>query len=170
VRASPVVSGRYLEPAQDVLDAEAAALHSACAGCRPGQGASERALDSASGSVAARQREFVQSWREEMAGIEFNPDATWVSGIRGVYEDAVYGEIRICPRGGVTVFDAGPWQSTIGRRVSRDSAETLVLTSPPWLHIPGFAVVTAGGKPRLRMDNLPAPIEFTRVRACDGGR
>ena len=126
--------------------------------------------DSASGSAAARQREFLQSWREEMAGIEFNPDATWVSGIRGVYEDAVYGEIRICPRGGVTVFDAGPWQSTIGRRFSRDSAGTLVLTSPPWLHIPGFEVVTAGGKRRLRMDNLPAPIEFTRVRACNGGQ
>jgi hypothetical protein len=65
-------------------------------------------------------------------------DAAWIDPLLGTYKDPDLGTIRISRVKDRIVFDAGEWQTDIGKKIDRDGTVKLVTIVPPFV---GFELV-----------------------------
>jgi CubicO group peptidase (beta-lactamase class C family) len=101
-------------------------------------------------------------FERDMSAINFEPDTDWLLSVAGTYESKRYGTARIQIDNGVGIFDIGAWRSQIGKMRNPGAGDQLVLTSPPWLHVPPFNIVRSEEEVKLVFPNEPEEIVFTR--------
>jgi len=91
-------------------------------------------------------------FRKEISKVDLAPDRAWLEHLAGTYTHPLFGKVIIRIEGGRGVFDAGEWQSSVGRKKETDGVVKLVLTSPPWIGWPEFVPKEAEGKITLVLD------------------
>ncbi|WP_437835733.1 serine hydrolase [Sorangium sp. So ce1153] len=103
-------------------------------------------------------------FRQEMSKVDLEPDRAWLDHLAGTYEHPWFGEVSIRVEGNRGVFDAGEWQSGVGRKKEEDGTAKLVLTSPPWIGWPEFVPSEADGKRTLHMRAWQRKVVFEPVK------
>ncbi|HTN88300.1 MAG TPA: serine hydrolase [Sorangium sp.] len=103
-------------------------------------------------------------FRQEMSKVDLEPDRAWLDHLAGTYEHPWFGKVSIRVEGNRGVFDAGEWQSGVGRKKEEDGTAKLVLTSPPWIGWPEFVPSEADGKRTLHMRAWQRKVVFEPVK------
>jgi hypothetical protein len=96
--------------------------------------------------IGAIQRKADRAkWRERMA---IPPAAETVAALAPAYANAALGGLRVRAEGGATVFDFGPWHSTVASR-RNDDGTTSFITIDPTVDGFDFVVGAQDGKRTL---------------------
>ncbi|WP_438024004.1 serine hydrolase [Sorangium sp. So ce233] len=109
-------------------------------------------------AYAAKTQEA--DFRQEMSQVDLEPDRAWLDRLAGAYEHPWFGKVSVRVEGNRGVFDAGEWQSSVGRKTEEDGTVKLVLTSPPWIGWPEFLPKEVDGKTTLHMQAWQRKVVF----------
>jgi CubicO group peptidase (beta-lactamase class C family) len=101
---------------------------------------------------------------KETSKVDPAPDKAWLAKLAGTYEDAMYGKLTIRVEGGRGILDVGEWKGDIGRKKEEDGSLKVVLTTPPWIFWPQFAIKEAEGKVRLELEDGQRKVVFEPVK------
>lgn len=88
--------------------------------------------DEARGDLAFTLKTQEKEALDETAKIDLEPDRGWLERFVGTYDHPLYGKVTLRLEGNGGIFDAGEWQSAIGRKKERDGTVKIALTTPPW--------------------------------------
>ena len=85
------------------------------------------AKDDLTAAVARQEK----NQAEERALLREKPDAAWIDGLLGRYDQPLLGQLKLSRAGQRVLLDAGEWKSGVTEKVDRDGTHKLYLTSPP---------------------------------------
>jgi hypothetical protein len=123
--------------------------------------------DEAREDLASALKTQEKNFLKEMGKIEVEPERKWIDKIAGTYEHALFGRVTLRVDGGRGLFDAGEWQSPIGRKTEPDGTIKVALTAPPWLRYPEFIVKEADGEITLLLEEGQRKVLFEPVKKGD---
>jgi CubicO group peptidase (beta-lactamase class C family) len=96
-----------------------------------------------------------------MDRVNRQPDATWVSGLVGSYENADLGKVTIAAGATGGVFDAGEWKSGIGQKREIDGTVKLVLLDAP---LAGVELLIDGDEAHRTLALLDEQVRYVFAR------
>jgi len=96
-----------------------------------------------------------------MERVTREPDAAWVKGLVGAYENADLGKVTVTagPKGGT--FDAGEWKSGLGQKREVDGSVKAVLVDPP---MAGMDLLIGGDDPHRTLTLLDDQVKYVFER------